>query len=393
MTRAPRHEALDGAARRRDLREADRLVVLEREENRRAVGRELRGQHVQVDRGRQDPRRAARRRHHGEAVQAVVDELVRAALDVGDPLRVGAPREATVPVGLVVGPLVGRELPRRGALPRLDRPDVPVVRPVGLGHALGDEGDRLAVRRPRREKLVVLARGEHLRRLRGHVEERQVIAELPQVAVAVGLELEAVDDDRLLRLLLFLPGVLVGDRPRDPDRPRRARDACRRATSRSPRPRPSRRSASRPRRRRAGGATPATLRCRRPGCSGRRDTGRPGSSAASTPSPCSSSGAPSPCRPSSSSRCRRSSCPPSRPACAPRRRPRRRRATAAGRTPTSSARRLRGRSCAGPSGRRDSRSQRAGADRSGHGACVVPPNYPPSLTVSAPAYCLPLTAY
>ena len=222
---------------------------------------------------------------------------------------IGAPGQAAAPVGLVVGARVGRQGPRHGALARLDRVDVPVVGAVRLVHALRDEGDGLSVGRPGRELLVVVAGGQDLGLASRDVQDREVIAELREVAVAVRLELVAIDDDRLLRLLLLRPSRRRLACP-GPDRKRRGPGVCRPGTSRSPRRLPFPRSLSRPRRRCAEGARPGRRRCRRRGSRGRPGTCRPGSSAAWSRSPCSSSTARTPGRPTVSSRRPRCGGPP-----------------------------------------------------------------------------------
>ena len=119
-------------------------------------------------------------------------------------LAVRAPREAAVaPVGLVVGALEGRQLPRRRRRRAARSRRRPSCRCDPGRAPLGDEGDRLAVGRPGGQLLVVVAGGQLLDLAAVAVEEVEVLAPRSEVAVAVELELEAVDDDRLLRLRLL----------------------------------------------------------------------------------------------------------------------------------------------------------------------------------------------
>ena len=152
--------------------------------------------------------------HDGELVQPVVDELVRTSLEVRDRAGVRTPGEAAVPVGLVVRALERRQPARRRASPRLDRVDVPVVGPVGVGAALRHERDRPAVRRPGRQEIVVDPIGQDVDPPGPEVDDAQVAAARVEITVLVELELKPVDDDRRLRFLLAGPGLLLRARLR-----------------------------------------------------------------------------------------------------------------------------------------------------------------------------------
>ena len=86
----------------------------------------------------------------------------------------------------------------------LDDIDVVVEMPVGILAALGHVGDELAVRRPRRQLLVVRTRCQQLALAAGDIEQIQMLAAVAEVADAVFLELVALADDRqgILGLLL-----------------------------------------------------------------------------------------------------------------------------------------------------------------------------------------------
>ncbi len=249
-------------------------------------------------------------RNDRELVQPVVDELVGSALHVGDQPAVRAPREAAVaPLGIVVRALEGRQLAHRGAGARLDREHVPVVGAVRIRPALGDERDRPAVGRPGREQLVVAAGRQGLDLAGVAIDQVEMLVPLDQVPVAVELELEAVDHDRLLglrllRALLVLRRLRVGivdhehqalavRRPVEVlDVPLHLGELFRLAA------------------RIAAGSRAGSRRSRRRARTGRPGTGRPGSSAATSRIPCPSSGARFPCRPSSSARCGSRACLP-----------------------------------------------------------------------------------
>ena len=197
-------DALDRAAADGDLREVNRLVLFQHEEDRLSVGREARRQNVPIEGRCQDLLGPPGGRNDRELVQPVIDELVGSALHVGDPPAVRAPREAAVaPLGIVVRALEGRQLAHRGARARLDREHVPVVGAVRIRPALGDESDRPAVGRPGREQFVVAAGRQGLDLAGVAIDEVEMLVPRDEVSVAVELELEPVDHDRLLRLGLL----------------------------------------------------------------------------------------------------------------------------------------------------------------------------------------------
>ena len=175
--------------------------------------------------------------HERDVARAVPEVLRVAALDVGDPLPVGAPGGRAVRSGARRDG--ARDLRPRGPPPRRRR--VFCDRSGSGSVRLLTKAIALAVGRPGRVGVVEGARGDLDGGLRLDVEDVDVLAELAQVALAVALELQAAQDDRLRRLLLLARGLLLvvlvrrrrGRRPR-----RRGRAASSRATRRGPRRRP-----------------------------------------------------------------------------------------------------------------------------------------------------------
>ena len=161
---------------------------------------------------------AACRRHDGQRVAAVGEQLRLAALEVGDRRAVGAPRRPRV----VVGPGPRRQRARLGAGLGVDDEDVGVVGAIGVAAPAADERDLRPVRRPRRQRIVPVARGQRLDGARRDVQEVEVRAPVDQVALAIALEAVAVDDDRLLRRLVLAGLVFLGiGVVADEDQPRR----------------------------------------------------------------------------------------------------------------------------------------------------------------------------
>src|SRR5262249_29355386 len=68
--------------------------------------------------------------------------------------------------------------------------------------ALADEGDQLAVRRPRRRGVIRVAAGDHLVRLRRDVEHADVREGVAEITRAIFLDVITVGDDRRRRLAL-----------------------------------------------------------------------------------------------------------------------------------------------------------------------------------------------
>ena len=219
----------------RHARHLLRAIVLQQERDAAAVGRPRRARYRAVERCREDTRRCRLRgvgRHHGQLVQPVGRVLVVVAHENGETRSVGAPRRAAA---LALGR--GGEPHGLGACARLDHPQVVVRRPVGLGvRALAEKGDARAVRRPRRAPIVDAALGERGGGLRGDVEDGDVLVDVREVALAVLLEVVAVDHDgrRGLPLpALLLLGLGVGvfvarheHQPRAVGRPRVVGDAA-----------------------------------------------------------------------------------------------------------------------------------------------------------------------
>ncbi len=137
-------------------------------------------------------------------------------MEVGDGAAVGAPRRATLGIGIVVRALEGGELPGRDACPRrdVDRVQVPIAVAIEVGAPLAHECEGLAVGRPGRQELVVVPRRQHRGLSRLHVEDVEVPPLLAEVALLVLLELEPVDHDRRRRL--GLGRVRVRQDQRDP---------------------------------------------------------------------------------------------------------------------------------------------------------------------------------
>jgi hypothetical protein len=90
----------------------------------------------------------------------------------------------------------GGELAFAGAGVRRDHVDVVVEGAIRVGTAFGDVGDQLAVGRPRRQLLVVLAGGELGGLAAGDVDDIKVLVPAAEPAGVVVLELEAVSDER-----------------------------------------------------------------------------------------------------------------------------------------------------------------------------------------------------
>jgi len=196
-------EPLDRAAGDRHAREMAVAAVFEQEEDRSAVRREARRRDVAIERRRERADGAARGRNHRHVVRSVPQVLRIAALQEGDEGAVGAPHRRAVLARRVDEPA---ERPARGG----HHEDVGVLVGVRVGRAVAHERDVLPVRRPGGRAVVVgTGRQLHARPARD-VEGVHVAPHVPQVALAVALELAARDHDRPRPLLVRRVRVVRG---------------------------------------------------------------------------------------------------------------------------------------------------------------------------------------
>ena len=182
----------------RDPPDARFAIVLELEQEAGSVGRpEQRAGDGAVEGRGQDLGRSPRGGNDGQLALAVSRKARFVADQESDRPTVGAPGRVRG-----VGGGRGGQLPDLGARLGLDDEDVAVGVAVGIRAAIAGEGDPRPVRRPGGGTVVARARGQGFGLARGHVEEPEVRPEPLEVALAVLLEMIAVDDDGRRRLPL-----------------------------------------------------------------------------------------------------------------------------------------------------------------------------------------------
>ncbi len=176
---------------RADARHVALARVFQQEPDALAVRRIARAAHVAIERGGEHAWRAPGRRHDREMRRRVPQQVGFGVHHVRDLLAVGTPGRLLV--GTRIGGHLAQAAAARGVV-RRDDPDVVVAVGVGLGRAVGDEGDPLAVGAPGRIAFVVVPCGDLAHgaaRQREHVE---VCAQRVEVTGAVLLELQPRDD-------------------------------------------------------------------------------------------------------------------------------------------------------------------------------------------------------
>jgi len=216
-----------GAALRLRPVQRDRALVLGRDGERATVAAPDRRHPEDAARAVEGlgvaPRGPARGRHR-EETDVAAEGVADGPTEIGH--RVAGGRER----GMARGPVTRGETARRAAL-RGDEPDVDHVVAVALVVPRGGEGDRAAIGRPRRIRVVVVALGDLPRLAAVETDREDVGAPVVGEALPVEAVLERGDDPRRPRLPLLLLRVRLDPAadPRDEGQPAALGRPCRRA--------------------------------------------------------------------------------------------------------------------------------------------------------------------